>query len=444
MSHCDASHSPPPPHSHLIIRNGGGEVLLTQKFNCSCLWGRLVCPFGDPVVISMRAFKLAFAWSFALAALAALRLALHLVPTHSLGFSNDIYAAITAALPLTLAAIFAAAFWTTFERLPAARSCALTASAIPALFGSVLVLRHPSPILGLPWLTLAAGLSGLLLFARHETAAPASTPKPVPAPPIPGDGTNAFVNRFIPLAGVAGALGGSYLWSHFASSHGLATIHTHAIYLQFLAAVLCVLFLHEAGHALGGILLRMKLIGFVVGPFRWAFDNGAWQFDFRPATLFNFAGGTAVVPTAMDNFRRRKIAQVAAGPIVSLLTGAIAAFLVLHAPGHAWAPAWRALSYFATISFVVGLLNFIPFKMGSGYSDGAKLFQLRSEGVWADYHRLLGFIHSTKVAPFSHDVATLHQAADAFARQRPATAAHRRALHLLARSLRDSLPTPTP
>ncbi len=391
----------------------------------------------------MRAFKLAFAWSFALAALAALRLALHLVPTHSLGFSNDIYNAITAAIPLALAAIFAAAFWTTFERLPAARACALAASAATMFLGMILVCRHSSPIPGLSWLTLAAGISGLLLFLRDEPAAPAPTPKQVPAPPIPGDGTLAFVNRFIPLAGVAGALGGSYRWSHFAATHGLATVHTHAIYIQFLAAVLSVLFLHEAGHALGGILLRMKLIGFVVGPFRWAFDNGTWQFDFRPATLFNFAGGTAVVPTAMDNFRQRKIAQVAAGPIVSLLTGAIAAFLVLHAPGHAWAPAWRVLSYFATISFVVGLLNFIPFKMGSGYSDGAKLFQLSSEGVWAEYHRLLGVIHSSKVAPLTHDVATLHRAAEAFARQRPAAAAHRRAVHLLSSSLRESLPTPT-
>jgi hypothetical protein len=392
----------------------------------------------------MRAFKLAFAWSFALAALAALRLALHLVPTHSLGFSSDIYAAITAAIPLALAAIFAAAFWTIFERLPAARACALAASAATMFLGMILVCRHSLSVFGLSWLTLATGIAGLLLFVRDETAAPEPTPRPVPAPPIPGDGTVALVNRFIPLAGIAGALGGSYLWSHFAATHALATIHTHAIYIQFLVAVLAVLFLHEAGHALGGILLRMKLIGFVVGPFRWAFDNGAWQFDFRPATLFNFAGGTAVVPTAMDNFRRRKIAQVAAGPIVSLLTGAIAAFLVLHAPGHAWAPAWRVLSYFATISFVVGLLNFIPFKMGNGYSDGAKLFQLRSEGVWAEYHRLLGVIHSTKVAPFSQDVATLHQAAEAFARQRPTTAAARRALHLLSRSLRDALPTTTP
>ncbi len=391
----------------------------------------------------MRAFKLAFAWSFAVAALAALRTALHMIPTHFLGLAHEIYAAVSFAIPLSLAVLFASAFWTTLKRLPAARTCGLAASLIPTLVGAFLVRHHQSSLLSLPSLTLALGLIGLALFARRESAAPPPTPKPAPAPPIPGDGTLAFVNHFLPLVGALGAVAGSYRWSHFAAAHGLATIHTPAIYLQFLVAVLLVLLLHEAGHALGGILLGMKLIGFVVGPFRWTFTDGAWQFEFRPSTLFNFAGGTAVVPTAMDNFRRRKIAQVAAGPIASLLTGAIAAALVFTAPGHPWAHAWRVLSYFATISFTVGLLNFIPFKMGNGYSDGAKLFQLREEGVWADYHRLLGVIHSSKVAALGHDLATLRHAAEAFARQRPATAAHRRALQLLSRSLREALPTPT-
>ena len=185
----------------------------------------------------------------------------------------------------------------------------------------------------------------------------------------------------------------------------------------------------------------MKLIGFVVGPFRWTFDNGAWQFDFRPATLFNFAGGTAVVPTAMDNFRRARSRKSPPAPS-SACSPERSPRSSSFTPPATLGSRLAVLSYFATISFTVGLLNFIPFKMGNGYSDGAKLFQLRAEGVWADYHRLLGVIHSSKVAALGHDLATLRHAAEAFARQRPATAAHRRALQLLSRSLREALPDP--
>jgi tetratricopeptide (TPR) repeat protein len=163
----------------------------------------------------------------------------------------------------------------------------------------------------------------------------------------------------------------------------------------------------------------MKLIHFVVGPFRWQRIGEKWNFEFRPATLLSFPCGTAVVPSDLNNFRRRKIVQVAAGPVASVVTGLLAAAAVFTAPGHAWAGDWRVLSYFATISLVVGLLNFIPFKMGTGYSDGAKLFQLRSEGLWASYHRLLGLISSTKVTqnrPRDYDIETVERAAGTIAR----------------------------
>ena len=121
----------------------------------------------------------------------------------------------------------------------------------------------------------------------------------------------------------------------------------------------------------------------------------------------------------MENFRPRKFVQVAAGPIASLITGALAVLAILQAPGHAWAPAWRVLAYFATISLIVAFLNFIPFKIGSAYSDGAKLYQLRRDGLWADYHRLVAAIHATKVTelrPRDYDIATVERAAGTIAR----------------------------
>src|SRR6202034_385861 len=82
-------------------------------------------PLGDCVVISMRAFKLAFAWSFAVAALAALHTRLHMGLSHFLGLAHEIYASVSFAIPLSLAVLCASAFWPRFKRLPVHGICGL-------------------------------------------------------------------------------------------------------------------------------------------------------------------------------------------------------------------------------------------------------------------------------------------------------------------------------
>ncbi len=362
----------------------------------------------------MRTVRLSFAGVFGLSAAVCLWFS-------ALGFGS----ALRHELPLTLvfalgsAAVFATAAWQIATSGAFVRRWALAASVLLILL-SLFAIAYLSPhdfVLPL-WAAALLGYAGLALFGSRKSAAVSAAPKPV-SEALPGDGTCAIASKLAALAAAAGAVEGTAHWSTWAAVHGLPLHDSPMIYIQYLAATLLVLFLHEGGHAVAGILMRMKVTAFIVGPFRWTLEDGRWLFEFRALDIVSFLGAAGVVPAEMTNFRRRKLVQVAAGPVASLLTGALAVFAILHAPGHAWAGGWRVLAYFATISLVVAFLNFIPFKLGSAYSDGAKLYQLRRDGLWADYHRLIAAIHATKVTelrPRDYDVATAERAAGTIAR----------------------------
>jgi hypothetical protein len=102
------------------------------------------------------------------------------------------------------------------------------------------------------WVTFAFGVAGLVVFARRGTIArPVS--KPPTYAPLPGDGTNTVLNKLIVTAATVGAVVGSTLWSHWASSHGLPSDGPPLFYLQLLPAVLLILVIHESGHAIAGM-----------------------------------------------------------------------------------------------------------------------------------------------------------------------------------------------
>ena len=356
----------------------------------------------------MRTVRLSFAGIFSVAALICLWFT-----ASFLGELSILYPAVLVAFT----AVFTVAAAQIIIIGSATRRWALGASALLVLLSLFTVLYiHPQHLTFALWAGALLGYAGLAVFGRRAADPARSKPS---SESLPGDGTSGLASKLAALAAAAGAVEGTAHWAAWAGRHGLPLQNSPAIYVQYLVAVLLVLFLHEGGHALAGILMRMKVTTFVVGPFRWWMEDGQWLFEFRALDLVSFLGAAAVVPADMTNFRRRKLLQVAAGPIASLLTGGLAVLAILHAPGHAWAGAWRVLAYFATISLVVAFLNFIPFKLGSAYSDGAKLYQLRRDGLWADYHRLVAAIHATKVTamrPRDYDVATAELAAGTIAR----------------------------
>jgi len=359
--------------------------------------------------MAMRAVKFGYAGVFAVAMLGCLWLGAHLL-------YNSAPPAFIAA-PMVLAAVFGIAALKGIQAKPSARRWSIAASVLMVLVSLFAITYiHPEHFVAPLWAAAAIGYAGLAVFTRRTKAVP--SPNPASHTSLPGDGTSAIVSKLAALAAAIGAVEGTAHWSAWATRHGLSPHSSPILFVQYVAAVLLVLFLHEGGHAFAGILMRMKVVTFVVGPFRWWREDGRWLFEFRALDIVSFLGAAAVVPTEMQNFRRRKLAQVAAGPVASLITGALAVEAILHAPGHWWAAEWRVLAYFATISLVVAFLNFIPFKLGSAYSDGAKLYQLSREGLWSDYHRLVAAIHATKVTamrPRDYDIATVERAAGTIA-----------------------------
>jgi hypothetical protein len=371
----------------------------------------------------MRSIKLAYAWLFALAALFCSVQAVWIIAAKfafvDLDLSSVIhFKAALVALVLTFAAPFALAWWTILRQKPSADKWATVACIIPVVAGLLQITRHPGPIANFLWIPVVLGAAGAILFFRSDRRSRRASNQRRSSP-LPGDGTSKLINWAVQIVGVAAAIGGSNLLTAFAKSIGLPWGLPPYFALQILLAIVLVMVIHEAGHTLAGMSLGMKLITFAVGPFQWWCGNGKWKFLFHPGRLL--IGQTLVVPTRIDDFRRRKILQVAAGPAASVLAAGVALLALFASPGRPWAGEWPVMAAFANISALVGLLNLVPFAIGGGYSDGAKLYQLWGGGLWANYHRTLALAYSIQVTAFrprDYDIVTIEQAAGTIARGR--------------------------
>jgi hypothetical protein len=321
-------------------------------------------------------------------------------------------------IPLALGVLYSAASWTVLRRKPSADKWALFCCLIPIFLLIYTIKLRPLSLHSPWWIPMIAGAGGVAIFAKRGGVGKKSGGRASNAP-IPGDGTSKVGNSLILVAGMAGGIGGVSLLTLWALSHGLHRVFSPFFAIQVIATILLVLAIHEAGHAVAGLAVGMRLIGFIVGPFRWSYTYGSWKFLFRGSGLLAFAGQTMVAPSSMSDFRRRKVIQVAAGPIASLLAGLIAVIGVFTARGTPWEGWWAILAIFADITTLVGLLNVVPFGNKAMYSDGAKLYQLLSGGLWSAYHRAMGMVSATSVSalrPRDYDIATLEQAAQSIAK----------------------------
>jgi hypothetical protein len=371
----------------------------------------------------MRRIRLVFAWCFAGAALVSIALAGEFLWLPIEVGADDFppafaVKALLVALSLGFAFLFGAAWWTVLKNKISARGSAIAASLVPVLLGVLQLYYRPHAWPNLGWVLLVLGALGVAAFLRRPADAPLDSRR-VARRPLPGDGTNAIINRLIGIAAAAAGWIGLSTWDRWARVHDLPIGPPAHIFLEIVGAILLVLVFHEGGHALAGMALRMKLISFVIGPFRWRIVEGRWKFQFLSTGLFSLIGHTIVVPKDTEGFQRRKIVQVAAGPFASILTGLLASAAILLAPRAPWADTWRFLSYFATISLLTGVLNLVPFGIGSGYSDGAKLYQLASGRLWCEYQQLLGVIYSiivTPTRPGDFDIEAIRQTAGTVAK----------------------------
>ncbi|MFZ0271806.1 MAG: M50 family metallopeptidase [Acidobacteriaceae bacterium] len=369
----------------------------------------------------MRAVRNFLCWMFALGAILFLRSSLFAIldiaswpDAHLPG--PLLRTGIRAALPL-LGIVYGLACWKFWTGKASARVWGLSASGVNTILGCLFLymdrrfLTAPATaFLNPDALLLGIGIAGLIAFRRRDAITAEQLMQP-----LPGDGTNAVVNRVIWIAGAGGFISAMTWWWRWAESNGLVWVRSsflHDLLLLLLLEILMVA-LHEFGHAVVGSALGMKLRAFIVGPLQWRVREGKWEFRFILSGFLAVGGATAVAPTAPNRPLWRDICMVAAGPFVSGVAGFAALGATLAAPGHPWQQEWLPISFFATLSLLTAVLNLVPFRTKAFYSDGARIFQLLSPGPWVDLHRAFSAAAATTVTslrPRDYDIDAILRA----------------------------------
>jgi peptidase M50-like protein len=172
--------------------------------------------------------------------------------------------------------------------------------------------------------------------------------------------------------------------------------------------------IHEMGHTLTGLVLGMRLRALLLGPLHWRIRDGQWTFQFDPNGILGIGGATGVVPAAVHFPRWRHLFMIAAGPLVTLITGVFALWIALTASRDSAVQGGGLLALFGALSLTICAANLIPFRTGSLYSDGASMLQFFSGGPWADYRQAIEIVGASLVTPLrprDYDIGAIQRAA---------------------------------
>ena len=144
-------------------------------------------------------------------------------------------------------------------------------------------------------------------------------------------------------------------------------------------------FLHEGGHIVGAYLSDFQIISFAAGRLRIERKPTGWKIRWRKSQD-KVGGMVQAYTTNYQHLRSRYALFVAGGPAANLISG-IAALLLHYGLGpaaKATIPGYLLSSMamlFGWLSVAVGVLNLLPIKLKSGYTnDGRQLLQLWQNG----------------------------------------------------------------
>jgi Zn-dependent protease len=326
-------------------------------------------------------------------------------------------------IPVLLAAFNGIAWWSLRTGRKSARAWALAASLSLLLTGIGLwsldfFLNGRSPTGHPPLFAVIiaghvlVGIAGIIaFFPKHAALEDAHRPR------IAGDGTHRYLDTIGIILQVGAIVWLMNIYSRWGYEQGLPFSHGIEAWLQWFLVVILATVLHEAGHALTGMALGMKLCAFIVGPFQFRIIEGRWNFAFRPTQLLAFSGAAGLVPIDPNESRWNEVAVIAAGPFVNLLTGIVAAALAWSVAGTPWGFLWEYFALFATISLVAGIVNLIPLRPEGLYSDGARILQIFRGGPLFDYQHAARIAQSGSVSrtrPKDFDIAAIDRASGHF------------------------------
>ena len=281
-----------------------------------------------------------------------------------------------------IGAISLIAWWALRKGWPSDRPWALAASVAGMFQGRLM--------------GVGIGIAGLIAFWKPLAVAQVAG-KPAAAKRVAGDGTSSLTDKVMPWVLLGGLFAARIAWAIWGKNHRLPPSFLPGWLLIGLTIHLGVLF-HEAGHFLVGLSSDMVLRKFQLGPFTGQVLGGRWRFGFNLAGLLG-GGAVGMVPTQLKHIRGRMVLMILGGPVASLLVGSLSTLLALSAKGSAWEAWWSFFAIFGTFGFLDFIANLIPTRPEAHYSDGAQIYQLMSNGAWAERHLARAMVASSLATP---------------------------------------------
>lgn len=140
-----------------------------------------------------------------------------------------------------------------------------------------------------------------------------------------------------------------------------------ALIAALFSAVAC----HEAGHFLAALTNDFEIWSVVIGPFRITRVGASWKLTLKKQRLFE--ASVSAFPRTTEDWRKRMMTVVAAGPGATLVTG-LAAALLLHLSGAGDSWFLWSLRAFVQVSFFIFVLGLVPNSKSLLCQNDAALF----------------------------------------------------------------------
>jgi len=178
------------------------------------------------------------------------------------------------------------------------------------------------------------------------------------------------------LGGVVGVFAGDVL-SETIFLDSWTLTETLFLVVGLPVGLLLIIALHEGGHTLAGTVSGFRLQHISVGPLKLQHTPEGWRAMRSPHGFFEGMSHSVPGPSLQDApdqvVRRGRAVRLAGGAAANVLSGGLALGLASILSGGGGATA-AALHVFGMVSVVVGVVNLIPFRTGSGLiTDGARL-----------------------------------------------------------------------
>jgi hypothetical protein len=163
--------------------------------------------------------------------------------------------------------------------------------------------------------------------------------------------------------------------------------------LQFSAAFLIAILIHELGHVIGGRLAGYSWIMLTVGPFKWVREQERvrWRWN---TSLNTFGGLTLMVPPVAESETRRMARFILGGPIASFclfILSILGITLIQATPPHAASANQGGffLVVLAGIALMTGVAALIPHSISGFATDGGQFLDLMRGGHHAERRLLM-------------------------------------------------------